>query len=147
MAVLLALLAGVAPAAPTAAAGPGSLFTAAPAPAGRAADPHAIRERFVTVNSGVLLSAREGGGSVAFNLFDDTVLTATRIDLQFRGSGDFTWVGRVGAGGTAVVTVRDGAVVGLIADLDRGTFSIGPAPGGVHVIAEVDPASYLGRTT
>ena len=143
MAVLLALLAGVAPAAPTAAAGSGSLFTAAPAPAGRAADPHAIRERFVTVNPGVLLSAREGGGSVAFNLFDDTALTATRIDLQFRGSGDFTWVGRVGAGGTAVVTVRDGAVVGLIADLDRGTFSIGPAPGGVHVIAEVDPASYL----
>ena len=142
MAVLLALLAGVAPAAPTAAAGYGSLFTAAPAPAGRAADPHAIRERFVTVNPGILLSAREGGGSVAFNLFDDTVLTATRIDLQLRGSGDFTWVGRVGAGGTAVVTVRDGAVVGSIVDLDRGTFSIGPAPGGVHVIAQVDPASY-----
>lgn len=141
MAVLLALLAGVAPAAPTAAAGPGSLFTAAPAPAGRAADPHAIRERFVTVDP-VLLSAREAGGSVAFNLFDDTVLTATRIDLQSGGPGDFTWVGRVGAGGTAVVTVRDGAVVGRIADLDRGTFTVGPASGGVHVIAQVDPASY-----
>ncbi|HSQ36462.1 MAG TPA: M12 family metallo-peptidase, partial [Acidimicrobiia bacterium] len=143
-AAVLTLLAGLAPAAPTAAAGDGPLFTPAAVPAGRATDPHAIRQRFVTVNPGVLLSAaREGGsGPASFNLFDDTVLTGTRVDLESRGPGDFTWVGRVGADGTAVVTVRDGVMVGRIADLENGTFTIAPVAGGVHVIAQVDPATY-----
>ncbi|MBP1633059.1 MAG: type domain protein, partial [Acidobacteria bacterium] len=144
MAVVLTLLVGAAPAAPTAAADADPLFTPAADQTERAADPHAIRRRFVTVDPGVLLSAaREGGdASVTLNLFDDTVLTGTRADLETRGPGDFTWVGRVGAGGTAVVTVQDGAVVGRIADPGNGTFTITPAAEGVHVIAEVDPATY-----
>ena len=144
VAALFALVAVVTPLAPAADAGDGPLFRPAVAPAGRDADPHASRQRFVTLDPAVLLSAaREGGGgSVAFNLFDDTVLTGTRADLEFRGPGDFTWTGRVGAGGTAVVTVRQGAVVGRIADPEQGTFTITPASGGVHAITEVDPATY-----
>ncbi len=143
--VLFAVLAVMVPATPAADAGDGPLFSPAAAPVGRAADVHARRERFVTVEPGVLLAAAPDGsaaGAVAFNLFDDTILTGLRVDLQVRGPGDFTWVGRVGTSGTAVVTVRDGAMVGRIADPEQGTFAIKPAEGGVHAVAEVDPASY-----
>lgn len=141
VAICLAALAGAAPAAP-AAAGDGAFFDPAAAPGGRAADPHAVRQRFVTVNPDLLLSGRVNGGPVELNLFDDTVLSATPADLQRRGPGDFTWVGRVGQGGLAVITASDGRVVGRISDPARGTFTIVPAGGRVHALAEVDPASY-----
>lgn len=143
--VILLLVAMLVPVAPPAAAGGGPLFAPAAAPSARSADPHGVRERFVTVDTDLLLAGRAGRtrpATVVLNLFDDVSVGAVGLSLDVRGPERFTWAGRVGESGTAVLTVEDGLVVGRVSDPRWGSYTVTPVGEGVHRVVEVDPGSY-----
>jgi len=112
------LVAGMvaAPAAPAAVETGTGVFLSAAGPVERATGPHALRERFVTIESSRLSSQAGGDGAVVFNLFDGAVVEATMERIDVRGPDDFTWIGEVGGLGYAVVTVIDGVAAGRIVD-------------------------------
>ncbi|MFH1105226.1 MAG: M12 family metallo-peptidase [Actinomycetota bacterium] len=147
--VLLLVVAGLvvagmvaAPAAPAAPEDGGGVFRSATGPAERAIGRHALRERFVTIDTSRLSPQVRGSGSAVFNLFDDAVVEATMERTDVRGPDDFTWVGKVGGLGYVVITVINGVAAGRIVDVDGRAFTVSYVGDGVHVVTEPDPSSF-----
>ena len=81
--------------------------------------------------------------SLVLNLFPDATFTA-RLDQAGRlESGGHYWTGRLEeiSSGTVSLVIRDGALTGTV-NTGESLFLIRPDRGGLHIVREVDPATY-----
>ncbi len=81
--------------------------------------------------------------SLVLNLFPDATFTA-RLDQAGRlESGGHYWTGRLEeiSSGTVSLVIRDGALTGTV-NTGESLFLIRPDRDGLHIVREVDPATY-----
>jgi hypothetical protein len=110
-----------------------------------------IRSRTVIIDSNALnvndaaIAARQTGGTVALNLFDDLTLTAanTLVEPRSNASG-YLWTGKLIADPySSVILVSDGQQFAGEVNSTDGSYLIRPVGNGQHQIIEVAPAQMV----
>lgn len=102
-----------------------------------------VRSRFVEVNDASLRAdPAYQPDRIVLNLFDDTVLTATRERVDPASAG-YVWIGRIeGAPDSEVsLAVGDGVLLGNIRA--GGTvYQVRYAGDGLHTVSQLDPSTF-----
>ena len=99
----------------------------------------ALRTRSVRVDVGMLRRSATARGSLALNLFDDTLLSASLKEINTDFEEGFTWVGSVdgAAFSTVIFSIVNEAVSGTISTSDA-LYEVRYAGEGLHTIRQLD---------
>lgn len=103
-----------------------------------------IRRRAVRIESARLgTKAAPPSATVVLNLFPDATYTALLDQAGRLESGGRYWTGRLKevSSGTVSLVIRDGALIGTV-NSGESLFLIRPDRDGLHIVREVDPATY-----
>ena len=106
--------------------------------------PSILRSRTVSVDAELIASMESASASeLVLNLFPDAVFTARATEAGTSGSGSRFWTGSLveRSSGTASLVIRDGTLTGTV-NAGEVLFLIRPTRDGLHMVREVDPASY-----
>ena len=98
------------------------------------------RERLVEVTTAPI--APPHNQVIELPLFDDTVVQAVGIRTEAAGRG-FVWIGQLRDQPTSqvILSVQGASLAGNVLSA-RGNYEIRPAGNGVHVVRELDPATF-----
>jgi len=111
-------------------------------------DPTITRVRYAKVNLNALSQPDAAFGTVyteqlILNLFSDVSFTVNNLSINYRGNGDYTWIGKIDGTqfGDVILVVKDGRITGNV-NAQGEVYRIRPSQDGWHAIQKMNPAAF-----